>query len=100
MRSGELVFGLLLGANLSRPDLHYGYNRGVTSDGEELTFEVAGFGFIDKFELSNRRRELGKDLAAACGDEETKLPEGFKMPGTWPCRWECEKSWKRVRSAL
>ncbi len=49
----------------------------------------ASFGGADLREANLSDTELTPEqLAAACGDETTELPEGFEMPAIWPCEPE------------
>jgi hypothetical protein len=77
-RAIELVKGLTFrDADLTDAGFRYAFLRGVDFRGAKLS----GADFTRAFGLSNEQ------LALACGDEKTKLPDGLKIP---MCRKETE----------
>lgn len=64
LRGAKLIGADLIGANLIQADL---------SEADLSEADLRGACLIPE------------QLAEACGDERTRLPEGFAMPDTWPC---------------
>ena len=63
--------------------------HGTTFEGP-LNFTDA-FLFLTRFEGLDLSAATGlqqMQIDLACGDDKTKLPEGLKVPATWPCKFE------------
>jgi len=67
--------------NLARSDF-----RGATFDAPPTMLNAYLFQTrIEGLDLSQVKGLDGRQIALACGDDNTKLPEGMDQPGTWPC---------------
>lgn len=86
--AGRVVFkgALLTGARFSFANLSRANLRDVTFEGP-LEFEQA-FMFlthIEGLDLSAAKGLKQPQIDLACGDAETKLPDGLTTPASWPC---------------
>jgi hypothetical protein len=49
---------------------------------------TAAYTYRTRFEATDLSQVTGltqEQLEAACGDDETRLPEGLAVPAGWPC---------------
>jgi uncharacterized protein YjbI with pentapeptide repeats len=81
LTGADLSGAILLQADLSRADL-----RGVKLDGADMTRTRFAMAIIEGVDLSTVKGLKDRQLSRACGNAETKLPAGIKMPETWPCK--------------
>lgn len=92
LRGANLLGANLIGANLRNAELTGAdlYNAFLQEA------DLSGTNLLEA-DLREAQNLTSEQLATACGDGTTKLPNGLDMPDTWPCRWERDASGEWVR---
>jgi uncharacterized protein YjbI with pentapeptide repeats len=83
-----LADAVLDGVDLSRAEVARAVFAGASLKGSDLT---GAYTYLTRFEATDLTQVKGltqEQLEAACGDEETRLPEGLTAPAAWPCAKE------------
>ena len=80
-----LTNATLRGANLQFADLARTDFRGADLSGADLR---GAYSLLTRLQGTDLSQTLGltqDQLEIACGDEDTRLPEGLQRPESWPC---------------
>jgi uncharacterized protein YjbI with pentapeptide repeats len=90
MTKAEFGRAVFSGADLAGADLSYANISRALFDGAVLSgVDLTGaYTLLAHFEGTDLSETVGleqEQLEIACGDAETKLPDGLTLPGSWPC---------------
>ena len=84
----QLEGAVLDGADMSRAEIARSVFKGASLKGTDMS---GAYTYLTRFEgadLSQVKGLTQRQLDDACGDDETRLPEGLTRPETWPCGQE------------
>jgi uncharacterized protein YjbI with pentapeptide repeats len=80
-----LAGAVLDGADLTRAEIARAVFAGASLKGSDMTGAYAYLTHFEATDLSDVKGLTQEQLAVACGDDETVLPEGLSKPVAWPC---------------
>ena len=83
LADANLENAMLSFANLARADF-----RGANMDGVDLNSSWTYLSRFDGVDLSGVKNLSQAQIDIACGNADTKLPDGLESPNPWPCDFD------------